>query len=347
MKMNPLGRTGIAISEICLGTMTWGEQNSEADGHAQMDHAVEQGINFFDTAEMYPTNPIRAETAGRTEEIIGSWLKARGRRDDIVIATKIVGKGNKTVRDGAPANALTIREAVENSLKRLGTDHIDLYQIHWPNRGSYHFRQNWAYAPWKQDKAQAQADLEETVATADALVKEGKIRALGVSNDTVWGVAKMLEIAERSGGPRVASVQNEYNLMCRLFDTDWAELSHHEDVGLLTYSPLAAGILTGKYLDGAIPAGSRRSITDNLGGRWQAHAIPAMEAYVGLARECGLDPAQMALAWCLAKPFMASVIIGATSMEQLKTNIAAKDVTLGADVLERIDAIHRHYPMPF
>ena len=261
MKMNPLGRTGIAISEICLGTMTWGEQNSEADGHAQMDHAVEQGINFFDTAEMYPTNPIRAETAGRTEEIIGSWLKARGRRDDIVIATKIVGKGNKTVRDGAPANALTIREAVENSLKRLGTDHIDLYQIHWPNRGSYHFRQNWAYAPWKQDKAQALADLEETVATADALVKEGKIRALGVSNDTVWGVAKMLEIAERSGGPRVASVQNEYNLMCRLFDTDWAELSHHEDVGLLTYSPLAAGILTGKYLDGAIPAGSRRSIT--------------------------------------------------------------------------------------
>lgn len=347
MKMNSLGRTGIAVSEICLGTMTWGEQNTEAEAHAQMDHAVEQGINFFDTAEMYPTNPLRAETAGRTEEIIGSWLKARGRRDDIVLATKIVGKGNKTVRDGEPANAKTLREAVEKSLKRLGTDHIDLYQIHWPNRGSYHFRQNWTFSPWKQDRAQALAELEETVATAGDMVKEGKLRALGVSNDSVWGVAKMLEIAERSGGARVASVQNEYNLMCRLFDTDWAELSHHEDVGLLAYSPLAAGILSGKYLDGAVPAGSRRSITENLGGRWQEHAVPAMEAYVKLARDSGLDPAQMALAWCLTRPFMTSVIIGATSMEQLKTNIGAKDVTLGADVLEAITAIHRRYPMPF
>ncbi|PHP68236.1 aldo/keto reductase [Zhengella mangrovi] len=347
MKMNSLGRTGIAVSEICLGTMTWGEQNTEAEAHAQMDHAVEQGINFFDTAEMYPTNPLRAETAGRTEEIIGSWLKARGRRDDIVLATKIVGKGNRTVRDGEPANAKTLREAVEKSLKRLGTDHIDLYQIHWPNRGSYHFRQNWTFSPWQQDRAQALADLEETVATAGDMVKEGKLRALGVSNDSVWGVAKMLEIAERSGGARVASVQNEYNLMCRLFDTDWAELSHHEDVGLLAYSPLAAGILSGKYLDGAVPAGSRRSITENLGGRWQEHAVPAMEAYVRLARDSGLDPAQMALAWCLTRPFMTSVIIGATSMEQLKTNIGAKDVTLGADVLEAIAAIHRRYPMPF
>ncbi|MBA89400.1 MAG: aldo/keto reductase [Phyllobacteriaceae bacterium] len=347
MKMKPLGRTGIAVSEICLGTMTWGEQNSEAEAHAQMDHAVSAGITFLDTAEMYPTNPIRAETAGRTEEFIGSWLKARGKRDDIVIASKIVGQGNKTVRDGEPANAKTLREAVEKSLARLGTDYIDLYQIHWPNRGSYHFRQNWTFKPWKQDKAQALADLEEIVGTAGDLIREGKLRALGVSNDSVWGVAKMLDIAEKDGGARVASVQNEYNLMCRLFDTDWAEFSHHEDVGLLAYSPLATGILTGKYMNDVVPAGSRRSITENLGGRWQEHAIPAMEAYVGLARENSLDPAQMALAWCLQRPFMTSVIIGATSMEQLRTNIGARDVVLGEDVLERIEAIHRRYPVPF
>lgn len=346
MRMKSLGRTGIAISEICLGTMTWGEQNTEAQAFEQMDFSVDAGVNFFDTAEMYPTNPIRRETAGRTEEIIGNWLKARGKRDGIVIATKIVGKGNKTLRDGGPADGATMRLALEASLKRLGTDHVDLYQIHWPNRGSYHFRQNWGFTPSRQDRAQALDNLTDIVTTAGALVKEGKIRALGVSNDSAWGIAKMLEIAKETGGARVASVQNEYNLLDRKFDLDLAELVHHEEVSLLAFSPLATGILTGKYMDGVLPQGSRRTLTPDLGGRWQEHVEAPSRAYVELARAHGLDPAQMALAFALARPFMGSVIIGATTMEQLKTNLGAAGMTLSADLMAEINTIHRRYPQP-
>ena len=345
MKMKTLGRTGIAISEICLGTMTWGEQNTQAQAFEQMDFAADAGVNFFDTAEMYPTNPLRRETAGRTEEIIGAWLKDRGKRDDIVLATKIVGKGNRTVRDGGPADGASMRVALDASLKRLGTGHIDLYQIHWPNRGSYHFRQNWKFDASRQDRQQVLDNLADIVTTAGALVKEGKIRALGVSNDSAWGIAKMLEVAGSSGGARVASVQNDYNLLDRKFDLDLAELAHHEEVSLLAYSPLATGILTGKYLDGAVPEGSRRSITADLGGRWQEHVEAPMRAYVELARSHGLDPAQMALAFALSRPFMGSVIIGATTMAQLKTNLGAADVTLSKEVLDGIQAIHRQYPL--
>ena len=346
MKMNPLGRTGIAISEICLGTMTWGEQNSEADGHAQMDHAVEQGINFFDTAEMYPTNPIRAETAGRTEEIIGSWLKARGRRDDIVIATKIVGKGNKTVRDGAPANALTIREAVENSLKRLGTDHIDLYQIHWPNRGSYHFRKYWTWDPGDLSLGDMNGEIADMLGEVEKLQLEGKLKHFGLSNESAWGTRKWLEASERHGLPRVVSIQNEYSLICRIFDLDLAEVAVHEKVGLVAYSPLSAGLLSGKYADGAIPAGSRRTIQETLNGRYGEQSAGVVGLYGAVAQKHGLDLAQMALAFCLTRPFMTSAIIGATSMEQLKTNIAAKDVTLDDAVMADIQAVYRAHPMP-
>jgi len=346
MKMRKLGRTGLDVSELCLGTMTWGSQNREEEAHAQMSYALEAGINFFDTAEMYPTTPFKTETAGRTEEIIGTWLAEGGRRDKIVLATKVLGPGGHGVDEGRPIDAEKMRKACERSLKRLQTDHIDLYQIHWPNRGSYHFRQTWTYAPERQDTAKALDDIAEILETADALVREGKIGHFGLSNETVWGTAQYLRLAEAKGWPRVQSIQNEYSLLHRIFDTDFAELSHHEDVGLLSYSSLAAGLLTGKYEDGEIPEGSRRSINESMGGRMTDYLEPALGQYLDVARKHGLDPAQMALAFCLTRPFLTSVIIGATSMDQLKTCIDAAAVTLDDAVLEDIAQVHRRWPIP-
>lgn len=346
MKMRKLGRTGLDVSELCLGTMTWGSQNSEDEAHEQMSYALEAGINFFDTAEMYPTTPFKTETAGRTEEIIGTWLAEGGRRDKIVLATKVLGPGGHGVDEGRPIDAEKMRKACERSLKRLQTDHIDLYQIHWPNRGSYHFRQTWTYAPERQDTAKALDDIAEILETADALVREGKIGHFGLSNETVWGTAQYLRLAEAKGWPRVQSIQNEYSLLHRIFDTDFAELSHHEDVGLLSYSSLAAGLLTGKYEDGEIPEGSRRSINESMGGRMTDYLEPALGQYLDVARKHGLDPAQMALAFCLTRPFLTSVIIGATSMDQLKTCIDAAAVTLDDAVLEDIAQVHRRWPIP-
>ncbi len=346
MKYNPLGRTGMSVSEICLGTMTWGSQNSEQEAHAQLDYAFSQGVNFIDTAELYPTTPVSAETYGDTECLIGNWLKARGNRDKVILASKVAGPGRPYIREGTPMSRASILEAVDNSLSRLKTDYIDLYQLHWPNRGHYHFRKSWTYDPSRQNRKKVADNLLEILETVGELVQAGKVRALGVSNDTTWGIMRMLQIAKRKNLPRIASVQNEYNLLYRTFDLDLAELSHHERVGLLAYSPLAAGLLTGKYLDGAKPAGSRITMNGDLGGRYQPLQEPAVQAYVELAKENGLDPAQMALAFCLTRPFMASVIIGATSMEQLKTNIAAKDLTLSADVINGIRRIHRLYPAP-
>jgi aryl-alcohol dehydrogenase-like predicted oxidoreductase len=346
MKYNPLGRTGISVSEICLGTMTWGSQNSETEAHQQLDYAFEQGVNFIDTAELYPTTPLSEETYGYTERFIGSWLKDRSDRDKIVLATKVAGHGRPYIRGGAPMTRKGIQEAIDGSLTRLKTDYIDLYQLHWPNRGHYHFRNSWTYAPSKQDRAQIAADLADLLDTLDSLKKAGKIRAIGLSNETAWGTMQFLKLAEAKGQPRIASIQNEYNLLYRTYDLDLAELSHHEDIGLLAYSPLAAGLLSGKYLDGAKPDGSRLTRNGDLGGRYQPHQEPAVAAYVALAREHGLDPAQMALAFCLTRPFMSSVIIGATTMDQLKTDIAAADLTLSADVMNGIRRIHRLYPAP-
>ncbi|TCL70227.1 aldo/keto reductase [Rhizobium sp. BK251] len=346
MKYNRLGRTDIAVSQICLGTMTWGTQNSEAEAHAQMDYAVEKGVNFFDTAELYPTTPVSAETQGRTEEYIGSWFRKTGRRNDTVLATKVAGSGRSYIRNGRPTDATGIREALDASLRRLQTDYVDLYQIHWPNRGHFHFRQNWTYDPFGQDRERAVAEMTEILETLGELVAAGKIRAIGLSNETTWGTQKYLSLAETRGLPRVASIQNEYNLLARHFDLDLAELSHHEDVGLLAFSPLAGGILTGKYLGGARPAGSRGSINHDIGGRLQPLQEPATKAYLQIAARYGLDPAAMALAYCLTKPFMTSVIIGATSMEQLRVDIGAADVTLSGDVLSAIEAVRRQYPMP-
>ncbi len=346
MKYNKLGRTGITVSEICLGTMTWGSQNTEADAFAQMDYALDRGINFFDTAELYPTTPLSAETYGDTETIIGNWFEKTGKRKDVVLATKVAGSGRPYIRGGGPITGAAIHEAVDASLRRLKTDYIDLYQIHWPNRGHYHFRQAWTYNPFKQDREKAVADIEEKLSALDDCVKAGKIRAIGLSNETAWGTLKYLSLAEKKGLPRVATLQNEYNLLYRSFDLDLAEVSHHEDVGLLAYSPLAGGILSGKYLDGQKPAGSRGSINGDIGGRLQPRQEPATRAYVEIARKHGLDPSAMALAFCLTRPFMASVIIGATSMEQLKTDISAADLALSDEVLAEIAKVHRFYPMP-
>ncbi len=347
MQRNPLGRTGIEVSALCLGSMTWGTQNTEEEGHGQIDMALDHGIDFLDTAEMYPVNPIRPETTGVTESIVGSWFAKTGRRNDVILATKHSGAGFKGARDGAPISAKTIPEAVEGSLKRLQTDVIDLYQFHWPNRGSYMFRQNWDYDPSSQNRADTIAHMEETLGALQREVEKGRIRAFGLSNESAWGTAQWLRIAEEKGGPRVASIQNEYSLMCRLYDTDLAELSVNEDVGLLAFSPLAAGFLTGKYQNGQIPAGSRMSIVDNLGGRRSDRAYAAVDAYLAVAQKHGLDPSQMALAWCMTRPFMCSAIFGATTEAQLQTAIGAADVTLSDDVLGELNAVHRAHPMPY
>lgn len=347
MKMKDLGRTGISVSEICLGTMTWGSQNTEAEAHAQMDYAVENGVNFIDTAELYPVTPLSAETQGRTEDYIGTWLEKRGKRDDIILASKVTGPGRPWIHEGKPLTPQIIRDALETSLRRLKTDYLDLYQIHWPNRGHFHFRNNWGYNPYHQDRHQARIDIELTLDTLDSLVKEGKIRAIGLSNETTWGTQKYLTLAEMKDRVRVSTIQNEYSLLYRHHDLDLAELSHHEDVGLLAYSPLATGLLSGKYLGGKVPAGSRGDIGGDLGGRLNERQEPAVQAYCRIAEEHGLSPAQMALAFVLSRPFVTAAIIGATKMDQLKTNIGAADVAVTDEILTEIAAVHREYPMPF
>ncbi|MEM6588726.1 MAG: aldo/keto reductase [Pseudomonadota bacterium] len=347
MQRNLLGGTGIEVSALCLGSMTWGTQNTEDEGHGQIDMALDHGIDFLDTAEMYPVNPIRPETTGVTESIVGSWFAKTGRRNDVILATKHSGAGFKGARDGAPISAKTIPEAVEGSLKRLQTDVIDLYQFHWPNRGSYMFRQNWTYDPSGQNHADTMAHMEEALGALEREVEKGRIRAFGLSNESAWGTAQWLRIAEQKGGPRVASIQNEYSLMCRLYDTDLAELSVNEDVGLLAFSPLAAGFLTGKYQNGQIPKGSRMDINGDLGGRRSDRAYGAVDAYLAVAQKHGLDPSQMALAWCLTRPFMCSAIFGATTQAQLQTAIGAADVTLSEEVLDELNAVHRAHPMPY
>ena len=347
MEYRTLGRTGIEVSRICLGTMTWGSQNSEAEAHEQMDYALSKGVNFWDTAEMYPTTPRRAETTGLTEEMVGSWFARSGRREEVVLATKITGEGNRDVRDGLPVTGATLREALEGSLRRLKTDYIDLYQLHWPNRGSYHFRQIWKFDATKQDRSGAvQDNILDVLKTAGDLVKEGKLRALGLSNESVWGTMQFLRLAEAHGLPRIASVQNEYSLLCRLFDGDFAELSHHEDVGLMAFSPLAAGLLSGKYMSGEVPAGTRLAINPGLNGRDNPHSRAAIAAYADIARKHGLGLAQMGIAFCLTRPFMMSAIVGATSMAQLKTDIAAADLKLSDEVMADIAEARRWHPMP-
>ena len=346
MKMMELGRTGIEVSQLCLGTMTWGTQTSEAEAHRQMDASLDAGINFVDTAEVYPVNPMTKEGAGRTEAIIGTWNAAnKARRGDYVLATKVAGAGN--VADGAPITSEKIRKAVEGSLRRLQTDVIDLYQLHWPNRGSYMFRQNWNYDPSGQSREETVAHMEDVLGEMQRMVDAGKVRSFGLSNESAWGTAMWLQVAERIGAPRVASVQNEYSLMCRLYDTDMAELGHNEDVALLAFSPLAAGYLSGKYTGGAIPEGSRMSLNAQMGGRATERAEPTAQAYVDVATKHGLDPVQMALAWCCQRPFPVMPIFGATTQDQLDNILAGRDLVLGDDVLADLASVHKAHPMPY
>ncbi|MDF2140165.1 aldo/keto reductase [Paenirhodobacter sp. CAU 1674] len=347
MRKRELGRTGLMVSEICLGTMTWGTQNTEAEGHAQIDHALARGVDFLDTAEMYPVNPVTAETVGDTETIIGSWLAKSGRRDEVVIASKIAGPG-QIIRKGEQIDPANIRRALEASLTRLRTDYIDLYQFHWPNRGSYHFRQNWGFDASKQPaRAEVIENMAACLETLKDLVAEGKIRHFGLSNESAWGTAQWLALAEAGHGPRVASIQNEYSLMCRLYDTDLAELGVHEDVTCLAYSPLAVGMLSGKYSGGAVPEGSRRSLNRELGGRSNPRAYEIADVYVGIAREAGLDPVTMAIAWVLGRPFPVIPIIGGTSVAQLDKSLDAAGMVLPPDVLKAIEKAHHAHPMPF
>ena len=346
MQYRPLGTTDTPVSRLCLGTMTWGTQNSEAEAHEQLDYAIGEGVNFLDTAEMYPTTPRLAETTGRTEEIIGTWLKGRADRDRLVVATKVTGEGNRDIRGGARVTGAILREALEGSLLRLKTDHVDLYQLHWPNRGSYHFRKYWTWDPGDLSLGDMNGEIADMLGEVEKLQLEGKLKHFGLSNESAWGTRKWLEASERHGLPRVVSIQNEYSLICRIFDLDLAEVAVHEKVGLVAYSPLSAGLLSGKYADGAIPAGSRRTIQETLNGRYGEQSAGVVGLYGAVAQKHGLDLAQMALAFCLTRPFMTSAIIGATSMEQLKTNIAAKDVTLDDAVMADIQAVYRAHPMP-
>ena len=347
MKYNKLGNSNIEVSDICLGTMTWGTQNSEAEGHAQMDYAFEHGVNFFDVAEMYPANPISAETRGRTEEISGSWFKASGKRDGVVLATKVTGEGIEWIQGGAPISAQKIRTSIEGSLKRLQIDCIDLYQLHWPNRGSYHFRQSWEFDPTGQNREETRTNIYEILEALKALIDAGKIRQIGLSNESCWGTSQFLQIAEDNGFPRVVSIQNEYSLMYRSYDLDLAELSHNENVGLIPFSPLACGLLSGKYQGKQKPPGSRMTISPDLNGRVTENSLLATDAYVSIAQKHNLDPSQMAIAFCNQRPFVTSSIIGATSIDQLAINIGASDITLSDEVLDDIQQAYRQYPMPF
>ena len=347
MQLKRLGRSDLMVSELCLGSMTWGTQNTEAEGHAQIDLALEHGVNFIDTAEMYPVNPVSASTVGRTEEIIGTWVARTGRRGDVVIATKVTGAGQGVVRNGAPVTGAVIRAAVEGSLRRLQCESIDLYQLHWPNRGSYHFRQHWDFDPTKQNAAAMQDHVSDVMDALQDIVKQGKIRNFGLSNESAWGMAQWLRVADLKGGPRAISVQNEYSLLCRGFDTDLAEVCANEQVTLLAFSPLATGLLSGKYSGDVIPEQSRRSMNPTLSGRVTPRVWGAVSAYLGIAARHGLDPCQMALAWCRTRPVPTIPIFGATSPDQVRLALGSVAISLSDTVMAEIAAAYQAHPLPY
>lgn len=346
MRRTRLGRTDLTIPTVCLGTMTFGEQNTEAEGHAQLDRALDHGIDFLDTAELYSIPP-KPETQGRTEEIVGSWMKARGNRDRITVATKVCGRSDMAwFRDDGSPTRLTrvhVDEAVFKSLKRLGIDTIDLYQVHWPERRVPGFGANPTI--WTDPGRSAdEASIEETLEALAAHVKAGRIRHIGLSNESTWGVMRWLRAAEVTGGPRIVSIQNAYNLLNRTFEVNLAEACGREDVSLLAYSPLGQGYLTGKYLDGARPAGARTTLF-NRGQRYERpNADAAIRAHVDLAAKLGVSPATLALAFVGSRACVASTIIGATTLAQLDEDLAAFDFEITAEIAEEIDAIHLRFP---
>lgn len=344
MAMRPLGRSGVSVSVICLGTMTFGQQNTEAEGHQQMDYAVARGINFFDTAEMYAVPP-KPETYGATERIIGSWFKARGKRDDIILASKVAGAGGMTwLRPDQAPTRLTRQQmeiALDQSLKRLGTDYIDLYQLHWPERPAPFGANPTRYEPEAWALRGDETAIAEQLEVLAGFVKAGKVRFIGLSNESAWGTMRFLMASEARGLPRVQSIQNAYHLLNRTYETALAEVSIREEIGLLAYSPLAQGFLTGKYLDGARPPGARVTLFDRQQRYQKPGSDEAVRDYVTIAREAGLDPATLAIAFVTSRAFVASTIIGATTMAQLKTAIDAGETTLSPETLAKIDAVHQ------
>jgi aryl-alcohol dehydrogenase-like predicted oxidoreductase len=341
MDYRELGQSGIKVSEICLGTMTWGQQNTEEQAFEQMEYAVAQGINFFDTAEMYPVPPI-ADTQGRTEAYIGEWFRQTGKRKDIVLASKASGSGHAHIRDAAGLNRDGLLAAFEGSLKRLQTDYLDLYQIHWPNRDTNFFGK----LGYQHASENAESEIHEILETLAELVEGGQVKTVGISNETPWGVMSYLRLAEQYGLPRIASIQNPYSLLNRTFEIGLSEMAIRESVGLLAYSPLAFGMLSGKYRHGARPDDGRITLFERFRRYSNPQSEMATEAYMALAEQHGLSPAQMALAFINEQKFVTSNIIGATTMAQLKENIASVELVLSDEVLQRIAEIHQQTPNP-
>lgn len=344
MKYTRIPHTDIRISKICLGTMTWGRQNTEEEAHEQMDYALDQGVNFFDTAELYPIPP-KKELYAVTEEFIGNWFKKTGNRDKVVLASKIAGPGHgaKHIRTSG-FDRESIIKSVEGSLKRLQTDYLDLYQIHWPDRNTNYFGQRGynahAIDVWEDN-------IHQVLETLRDLIEEGKIRHVGLSNETPWGTMRFLEESKvHQTLPRMLTIQNPYNLLNRLFEVGLSEISMREKIGLLAYSPLGFGVLSGKYLTEIPPRKARVTLFPNYKRYSGETAVQATEQYAQLAKEHGLSMAQMALAFVNTRPFLTSNIIGATSMEQLKENIDSIDVDLSDEILEGIEGIHNAIPNP-
>lgn len=345
MEYRKLGRTDLDISLIGLGTMTWGFQNTQEDGFEQMDYALAQGVNFFDTAEMYAIPPT-SETFGTTETIIGNWFASRKNRDKVVLASKITGPGLPWVRDSSIINKKNLQTALEDSLTRLQTDYIDLYQLHWPNRGSYHFGQTWDFSP-SFNPQEEEDNFIEVLHTLQSFIDEGKIRHIGLSNETAWGMTKWLHLAATNGLPRMASIQNEYSLLCRYFEPDLSEIAVHEKCGLLAWSPLSRGTLSGKYLNGARPEGSRLKMDTRVDHRDYPQAEEATKKYIAIANKYELEPTQMALAFVNSRPFVSSTLIGATNMQQLKSNIDSINIVLPNECYEEIEKVRREHPLPY
>lgn len=342
MQYHKIPHSSLEVSKICLGTMTWGKQNSESEAHQQLDYALSQGINFIDTAEMYPVPP-ESETQGLTEQYIGTWLAKTGNREKVVLASKVAGP-NRTnhIRENMHLDRRNIREAIHSSLERLQTDYLDLYQLHWPDRNANFFGK----LGYKVDKDESYTPIIETLEVLGELVKEGKIRYIGVSNETAWGVSQYLRLAEKHELPRIITIQNPYNLLNRSFETALAEFSHREGVELLAYSPLAFGMLSGKYLNDQWPQDGRLTLFKRFSRYLNPQGKAATQAYCELADKHGLTPSQMALAYVNSRSFVAANIIGATTMEQLKSNIASFELELDDEVLEQIEAIHRQFTYP-
>ncbi|ABO22608.1 NADP(H)-dependent aldo-keto reductase [Shewanella loihica] len=344
MDYTRLPHSSLDVSKICLGTMTWGEQNTQAQAFEQLDYAIGQGINFIDTAEMYPVPP-KAETQGETERILGNYLKARGKRDDLIIATKVAAPGGKSdyIRQNMALDWRNIHQAVNDSLERLQIETIDLYQLHWPDRNTNFFGELF----YEQQDDEKLTPIIDTLEALADLIKAGKIRYIGVSNETPWGLMKYLQLAEKHGLPRIISVQNPYNLLNRSFEVGMAEIAHREELPLLAYSPLAFGALSGKYIGGQWPEGARLTLFKRFARYTGSQmALDATQAYVELAREFNLSPAQMALAFVNGRRFVGSNIIGATNLEQLKENIDSTSVSLSAELMGRIDELAAIYRIP-